>query len=74
MILEEWLDGFHHAEVNWTSSGEHDSMVYHQVQLVNPAPFQEYESQASDGTVYYVMPTVSLCLPSYSLQRPEPCS
>ena len=78
MALAEWLNGFRNAEVNWTSSVQNNSMVYHQIQLVHPAPFQEYNSQASDGTAYYAMSMVCTVLRDSRFQHttadplPEP--
>ena len=66
--LAEWLSGSRNAKVNWTSPGQSDNMVYHQVQLEDPAPFQEYSSQASDGIAYYAMSTVREELPCPHLQ------
>lgn len=63
VALAEWLNGLRNAEVNWTSSGLNNNMVYHQVELMHPAPFQEYNSQASDGTAYYAMSAVRAMLP-----------
>ncbi|KAH9910635.1 uncharacterized protein B0H18DRAFT_1110738, partial [Fomitopsis serialis] len=42
-------------EMSWSPPTKTSSIIYHQLQLVNPAPFQEENGQASDGAMYFAM-------------------
>ncbi|KZT68278.1 hypothetical protein DAEQUDRAFT_812241 [Daedalea quercina L-15889] len=56
-ISGEWLCGLSERatqEMTWSTT-ESSDMVYHQLQLAQPSPFQEADQQASDGTVYHAM-------------------
>ncbi|OCH90332.1 DUF1793-domain-containing protein [Obba rivulosa] len=53
-ISAEWLSGNRSAEVTWETVVGKD-IVYHQVSLVSPTPFQEIGGQANDGTMYHAV-------------------
>lgn len=47
--------------MNWSANPQSE-YVFLQSQLSSPQPFTEISDQAEDGTMYYAMQIVSLCI------------
>ncbi|EMD33465.1 hypothetical protein CERSUDRAFT_98572 [Gelatoporia subvermispora B] len=53
-ISGEWLSGNRSAEIQWATVVGND-IVYHEVSLASPVPFQEINEQANDGVMYHAI-------------------
>ncbi|CCM05442.1 uncharacterized protein FIBRA_07661 [Fibroporia radiculosa] len=53
-ISAEWLSGNRTAIVNWSTTLT-DQIIYHEIELTSPTPFEELQNQANDGVAYYSM-------------------
>ncbi|EMD33491.1 hypothetical protein CERSUDRAFT_108226 [Gelatoporia subvermispora B] len=53
-ISGEWLSGNRSSEIQWTTVVGND-IVYHEVSLASPVPFQEIDHQANDGVMYHAI-------------------
>jgi hypothetical protein len=53
----EWVSGDRNNQAQWNTT-QTSATVYHQVQRQTPAPMQEINDMAEDGTAYYSMATV----------------
>ena len=58
IIMPEWLSGDRTQEIEWNTTSNINA-TYHTVELQNPAVFNEINSQADWGTLYYAMKSVS---------------
>ena len=56
----DWASGDSSNIVDWTHQ-DTGSTLYAQTQMHQPQQFQEFNSQAEDGTVFYAMSKVSQC-------------
>ena len=57
--ITEWLSGDRSQEIEWSTTSD-KNLIYHKVELQNPATFNEINSQADWGTLYYAMGNVSV--------------
>ncbi|KAI9464134.1 hypothetical protein BJY52DRAFT_1114957 [Lactarius psammicola] len=53
-VSGEWLSGDKGQEISWRTTSN-DNVIYHEVGLKNPALFNEINTQAEWGTLYYAM-------------------
>ncbi|EMD37588.1 hypothetical protein CERSUDRAFT_114227 [Gelatoporia subvermispora B] len=53
-ISAEWLSQDDSSVVNWTTT-QTDSIIYHEIQLTSPIPFNEKNGQANDGIMYHAI-------------------
>ncbi|EMD33464.1 hypothetical protein CERSUDRAFT_118047 [Gelatoporia subvermispora B] len=49
-----WLSGDGSSEIQW-STVVGDDIVYHEISLASPTPFQEINQQANDGVMYHAI-------------------
>ena len=57
-IIAEWLSGDRSQVIAWNTTSNNDA-VYHTASLRNQAVFNEINTQAEWGTLYYAMKSVS---------------
>ena len=66
IIMAEWLSGDRTQEIEWNTTSNND-VTYHTIELQSPAVFNEIDTQADWGTLYYAMKSVSgnstICIP-----------
>lgn len=58
-VITEWLSGDRSQEIEWGTTSNNE-LIYHSVELQNPAVFNEIDNQADWGTLYYAMKSVSV--------------
>ena len=58
-IIAEWLSGDRSQEIEWGTTSD-KNIIYHTVGLQTPAIFNEIDTQADWGTLYYAMKSVSV--------------
>lgn len=58
IIMAEWLSGDRTQEIEWNTTSN-NNVIYHTIELQNPAVFNEINTQADWGTLYYAMKSVS---------------
>ncbi|KAF8273635.1 hypothetical protein EI94DRAFT_1795045 [Lactarius quietus] len=56
-ISGQWLSGDQSQEIEWSTTSN-KNLIYHMVGLQNPAVFNEIDTQADWGTLYYAMKSV----------------
>jgi hypothetical protein len=56
--IAEWLSGDRSQQIGWSTTSN-NNLIYHTVGLQNPAVFNEIDTQADWGTLYYAMKSVS---------------
>ncbi|KAH9913166.1 uncharacterized protein B0H18DRAFT_941756 [Fomitopsis serialis] len=54
-ITGEWLANNKGLQMSWSPPSQTSSMIYHELHLTNPTPFQEQGGQALDGAAYFAM-------------------
>ena len=57
-IVAEWLSGDKNQNISWGTTSN-DDVIYHTAGLKSPAVFNEINTQAEWGTLYYAMKSVS---------------
>ncbi len=57
-VIAEWLSGDKGQEIAWSTTSD-NNVIYHAIGLKNPAVFNEINTQAEWGTLYYAMKSVS---------------
>ena len=56
--MVEWSSGDRTQEIEWNTTSNNDA-TYHTIELQSPAVFNEINTQADWGTLYYAMKSVS---------------
>ncbi|KAF8263272.1 hypothetical protein EI94DRAFT_1704113 [Lactarius quietus] len=56
-VSGQWLSGDRSQEIEWSTTSN-NGIIYHMVELQNPAVFSEIDTQADWGTLYYAMKSV----------------
>ncbi|KAN0141387.1 DUF1793 domain containing protein [Lactarius tabidus] len=56
-VSGQWLSGDPSQEIEWSTTSN-DNVIYHTAELQNPAVFNEINTQADWGTLYYAMKSV----------------
>ncbi|EPS95242.1 hypothetical protein FOMPIDRAFT_1054402 [Fomitopsis schrenkii] len=57
-ISGEWASGNRSLEMEWSTPTQIDGILYHQLQVTQSVPFEEYRQQATDGSAYHAMALV----------------
>ena len=58
-IIAEWLSGDRSQEIRWSPTSD-KNLIYHTIGLQDPADFNEIDTQADWGTLYYAMKSVGV--------------
>ena len=57
--IAEWLSGDRSQVIEWSTTSN-NNLIYHTAGLQNPSVFNEIDTQADWGTLYYAMKSVSV--------------